>query len=85
MSLFDKENPDRAAIQTTFMTPKGRLMFDAMIVKPRLAGQQDGKEIEYWIDIDADSDSKVLIKHLKKYAIRKNILVKDLSHIIKAF
>ena len=59
-------------------------MFDAMIVKPRLAGQS-GKEVEYWIDIDADSDSKVLIKHLKKYAIRKNILVKDLSHIIKAF
>jgi len=36
MSLFSSEK-DRAAIFTTFLNAKGRMMFDAIIVKPLLA------------------------------------------------
>ena len=85
MRLFGKEFPDRAALMTSFLTPKGRLMFDAFVVKPRLAGQQNEGEVEYWIDVDSESDAIPLLKHLKKYAIRKNLIINDLSHIIKAF
>jgi len=46
-------------------------MFDAMIVKPKLAGQYD-EEIEYWIDAE-DGDAQELKKHLKRYAIRKKL------------
>lgn len=60
-------------------------MFDCMIVKPRLAGQQDEGEVEYWIDVDSESDVGPLLKHLKKYAIRKSLMVNDISHVIKAF
>ena len=85
MRTFEREKPDRAAIMSSFMTPKGRVMFDAIIVKPRLAGQEDQGEVEYWIDVEAEKDSKDLMKHLKRYAIRKNLLINDLSHIIKSF
>jgi folate-binding Fe-S cluster repair protein YgfZ len=70
---------------SSFLTPKGRVMFDCMIVKPRLAGQNDEGEVEYWIDVEAENDASALMKHLKKYAIRKNLLVNDISHVIKTF
>lgn len=36
LSLF-QESDDRAAIYTNFLTVKGKTMFDAFVVKPRLA------------------------------------------------
>ena len=36
MRLFD-QNPERAALYTAFLTVKGKVMFDAIIAKPRLA------------------------------------------------
>ena len=56
-----------------------------MIVKPKLAGQDDPKEVEYWIDVDSQDDAEVLMKHLKKYKLRKKVQINDLSHIIKSF
>ena len=56
MSLFKKEE-DRAALFTAFLNVKGKTMFDAMIVKPKLAGQYD-EEIEYWIDVEGDHDAE---------------------------
>lgn len=58
-------------------------MFDAMIVKPKLAGQHE-EEIEYWIDVE-DADALELKKHLKRYGIRKKLQIDDLSHVIKSF
>ena len=37
MRLF-KKDADRAAIYTHLLTSKGKVMFDAIIAKPRLAG-----------------------------------------------
>ena len=85
MALFKNEEPDRAAVAACFFNPKGRIMFDALIVKPRLAGQKSEAEIEYWIDIDSETDAVELIKHLKRMALRKKIVINDLSHIIKVF
>jgi hypothetical protein len=42
-----------------------------MIVKPRLAGQKDENEIEYWIDVEAENDKPELLKLMKKYVLRK--------------
>jgi len=39
MRIFSKEGSDRAALMTAFLNPKGRVMFDAFVVKPKLAGQ----------------------------------------------
>jgi hypothetical protein len=36
IKLFDRE-PDRAAIFTGFLNVKGKILFDAIVVKPRLA------------------------------------------------
>jgi hypothetical protein len=41
---------------------KGKVMFDAIVAKPRLANQY--KDTEYWIDV-ADYDADALYKHLK--------------------
>ena len=85
MNLFEKEKPGRAAIFSAFLNAKGKILFDNMIVKPKLAGQDDPREIEYWIDIDGNKDADDLMKLLKKYKMRKKVEINDLSHIIKSF
>jgi hypothetical protein len=38
MNLFEKEKPGRAAIFSAFLNAKGKVLFDSMIIKPKLAG-----------------------------------------------
>ena len=38
MDLFDREGPSRAAIYTEIPSSKGEMLYDAMIIKPKLAG-----------------------------------------------
>ena len=71
MNIFEKEGEDRAAIYTSFLTVKGKTMFDAIITKPRLAAQSK-EDMEYWLDIH-ENDVEQLKKHLRRYAMRKNI------------
>ena len=82
LKIFEKST-DRAAIYTSFLTVKGKTMLDAFIVKPRLAGQTSD-DMEYWVDIHKE-DEETLRKHLRKYAMRKNIQIEDISHVIKSF
>ena len=82
MGLF-KESEDRAAIYTSFLTVKGKTMYDAIVVKPKLAAQTD-EDMEYWVDIH-EEDIDALRKHLRRYALRKNLQIEDISHIIKSF
>lgn len=100
INLFAEEAPNRAAVFTTFLTPKGKILYDAIIVKPLLAAQYDqdsadGQKamtnfenapyIEYWIDVH-EKDAQPLTKHLKRYALRnKEMEIQDISHIIKSF
>ena len=58
-------------------------MYDAFVVKPRLAGQSED-DMEYWVDIH-EEDADPLRKHLRRYAMRKNIQIEDISHIIRPF
>jgi len=37
MGTFKKEGDDRAALYSAFLNVKGKTMFDAFIVKPKLA------------------------------------------------
>jgi len=60
-----------------------RRMFDAIIAKPRLAAQSPN-DMEYWVDVH-ERDAETFIKHCRKYALRKNIKIEDISHIIKSF
>lgn len=53
------------------------MMFDAIIAKPKLAAQ-DEHDMEYWIDVH-ENDTDALLKHLKKYSMRKNIKIEDVS------
>ena len=78
-----KESQDRAAVYTTFLTVKGKTLYDAIVVKPKLAAQSD-EDMEYWVDIH-EEDIDALRKHLRRYALRKNIKIEDISHIIKSF
>lgn len=80
--LFD-ESDERAAIYTSFLSVKGKTMFDAIVVKPRLAAQTSD-DMEFWLDVH-EEDIAPLRKHLRRYALRKNIAIEDISHVIKAF
>ena len=90
MRSFAKEHPERAAIYTAFLNVKGRVILDAMIIKPRLAGQNsadqaENTDIEYWVDVEKAADAATLMKHLKKYALRKQLQIRDISEVIKSF
>jgi folate-binding Fe-S cluster repair protein YgfZ len=83
MGTFKKEGATRAALYSAFLNVKGKTMFDAFIVKPKLANQCDD-DTEYWVDLH-EEDIDPLRKHLHKYALRKNVKIEDISHIIKSF
>ena len=70
MNVFT-ESSERAAVYSSFLNVKGKTMHDAFIVKPRLAGQTD-EDMEFWLDLHQD-DIDPLRKHLRMYALRKNI------------
>lgn len=82
MNAFKQET--RGAIFTTFLSVKGKVMFDAMVAKPKLAEQREDGELEYWMDL-AQEDAQDALKHLKKYAIRKKVQIQDISHFIQVF
>ena len=83
MKIFEKEGDERAAIYTSLLTVKGKTMFDAIIAKPRLASQS-ADDMEYWVDVHED-DVAAFTKHLKRFAMRKNIQIDDISTIIKTY
>lgn len=83
--LFNKEGPNRAAIATAFLNAKGKVIMDGIIVKPRLAGQNDEDEVEYWIDVSKEKDAKLLMKHMKLYSLRKHVEINDISDMIQSF
>jgi folate-binding Fe-S cluster repair protein YgfZ len=85
-----EDHPHRAALYTSFLNAKGRVLFDGFIVKPRLAGQgqqvekvNEHDDIEYWVDVEKTQDLPELLKHLKKYAMRKRVEFQDLSHVLQ--
>lgn len=74
-------NENRRALYALFLNAKGRIKFDAIIVKPELAGQEE-PHMEYWIDCHEGS-ADALMKHFKTYALRKHVEVNDISEFIK--
>ena len=82
LGLFDNE-PDRAAVYAGFLSVKGKLMYDGIICKPKLAAQTKD-DTEFWIDV-CQNDLPTLQKNLRKYAMRKNVKIEDISHIIKPY
>lgn len=82
MNVFDKEGPHRAAIYTTFMTPKGKIKCDCFIVRPLLANQD--VETEFWIDLE-ESDVSEFIGIVTKHRLRKDVKFMDVSDAIEVF
>lgn len=95
ISLFNSE-PNRAALNTAFLNVKGKVLYEAIIVKPLLANQdyhpekegtpQDyANDVEYWLDVDR-ADLKGIAKMLTKYKLRKKLAkIEDISDIIKVY
>ena len=50
-------------------------------MKPLLANQKEEKDREYWLEVDATQKQEVL-KHIKKYSLRKKITFEDISNTI---
>jgi len=64
------------------MNAKGKILFDGIVVKPKLAAQHLPDEIEYWIDVEDSNDKKKLLKHLNTYSLRKKVQINDISESI---
>jgi len=82
MEAFDDE-PNRAAVYAVFLSVKGKTLYDAFIAKPKLAAQTPD-DTEFWLDVHQD-DIAPLTKNLRKYALRKNVQIEDISDIIKSY
>ncbi len=67
MNIFSE--PEWAAIFGVFLSPKGKVLFDSLIIKPQHNEKFTFSEIEYLLDVDRN-DTNNLILHLKKYAFR---------------
>ena len=54
MKIFENEGSEWAAIFGIFLNPKGKVLFDSIIVKPKLnkLSTHKSQDVEYWIDID---------------------------------
>ena len=64
INSFKKDGgKDRAAIFTTFLNVKGKIIFDAILAKPLLANQRDD-DMEFWMEV-AHEDQETALKHLK--------------------
>ncbi len=48
--MFKKDGSERAAIFTTFLNVKGKIIFDAILAKPVIANQKDD-DMEYWMEV----------------------------------
>lgn len=63
INTFKTEGKKTAAIFTTFLNVKGKIIFDAILAKPLLANQRD-EDMEFWMDVAA-VDLETAIKHMK--------------------
>lgn len=79
-------NDQIVTIFALFLNPKGRIMFDAMIVKSNLYRfslilSSDSPVPDFWIDVHNDSKED-LIKHLTSHCLRKKVIIQDLSDMM---
>ncbi|KAL4500202.1 hypothetical protein ABPG73_011310 [Tetrahymena malaccensis] len=80
MNLFSQKS-SKAALYTQFLNPQGRIIFDALIVRPQVVvqGELKIKEDEYWIDLESKQGAD-FIKHIKKYCLRKRVSLADFTN-----
>lgn len=75
------ESFHRVALFTLFLQPKGKILTDAFIIKPR--SYKEGRPIymqnEFWIDIDCEAKA-ALKQHLQKHLWRKQASVIDIEN-----
>lgn len=73
-------NKDQGISHTAFLNNKGRIITDAMLIKP-LSFQQNAflpKNDELWLETYSESEEEI-ISHLKKYSFRKEMKVESIS------
>lgn len=75
----DGDSYQRIALFTLFLQPKGKVLTDAFVFKPRIYknGKAKYAEEELWLDIDKSAKS-ALKQHLKRHLWRKNATVIDI-------
>ncbi|EAR89419.2 glycine cleavage T-protein (macronuclear) [Tetrahymena thermophila SB210] len=80
MNLFSQQS-NKAALYTQFLNPQGRIIFDALIIRPQVViqGELKTKEDEYWIDLESKQGAD-FIKHIKKYCLRKRVSLADFTN-----
>ncbi len=78
INMFKKDGSERAAIFTTFLNVKGKIIFDAILAKPLIANQKDD-DMEYWMEV-AQEDQETALKHLKVNCLLSNVSLLEICH-----
>ena len=78
-----KGEQNKVLQHTLFLNSKGKIITDAVLVKPLTAvkGEVKGRENEVWIEAH-ETLADELQAHLKRHAFRKHLSVEDISGLI---
>ena len=74
-------NQNKIALYTLFLNPKGKIVSDAFIIRPRIfeKGKVIAKKDELWVEVDSDNAS-MMTEHLKKYTWKKKVAIMNLGN-----
>lgn len=81
LNIF-KLQPERKAIHGAFLNEQGRIICDALILRPQVvhdsSPQVMNKEREFWIQVDK-TQLPLVKKHLKKFSLRRKVQMTEIT------
>jgi folate-binding Fe-S cluster repair protein YgfZ len=80
-------NPSEGLCHTVFLNAAGRVISDAILVKPMLMSQKSGLEANtdtLWMEISDELEGEIR-SHIKKHSFRKKIKLEDISNELDIF
>lgn len=74
---------EKAVLHTLLLNSKGKIVTDAMLVKPAILnnGKIELNGHMLWLDCGTEQGDTV-VQHLKKYSFKKDLKIEDLSSTI---
>ena len=80
-------NPSEGLCHTAFLNPSGRIISDAILIKPMLVSKALGVEAStdtLWMEISSELAPEIQ-SHIKKHSFRKKIKLQDISNQLDIF
>lgn len=80
-------NPSEGLCHTIFLNSTGRIISDAILIKPMVVSQKSGLEASndtLWMELSDELEGEIR-SHIKKHSFRKKIKLEDISNELDIF